>query len=201
METTTIAQRFRELIDHYGLTKTALSKKLGMPSNSTVVRIANDYNKGMSYEILYKIGTSFPEVDMNWLVMGEGEMIKVKELNTEMYNIKYMDTDGKMKDVLHVAGYKDCDKAFSDINGNSMAPAFVPGDTILCQLTTWDRVVLGDPYRIVGKTGIIIRYVIAVNDGKMVLHAENPRYPDYEILVDDIIELYSIKGYIRRVSN
>lgn len=196
----TIAHRIRAVIDHYGLNKNSFSRRLGMPSNATIVRIANDYYKGVSYEVLYKIGATFPEVDMNWLILGAGEITKSKTLNTEVYNIKYMGEGGEVKDTLHITGYRDCDTAYDDIIGGSMSPVFNAGDIILCRRSSWESVILGEPYRIVTKNDIKLRYVIAANVGRLVLHAESARFPDIDIPVEDITDLFAIKGLIRRLA-
>lgn len=64
METNeSIGDRLRLLMDYYSLNKNSLSVKLGLQGNSVIVRIVNDPTRGISYEMLQRIGDVFEEVE------------------------------------------------------------------------------------------------------------------------------------------
>lgn len=58
-----IGDRLRLLMDYYSLNKNSLSVKLGLQGNSVIVRIVNDPTRGISYEMLQRIGDVFEEVE------------------------------------------------------------------------------------------------------------------------------------------
>ena len=68
-----VKDRILMIIAHENLTNKAFERKCGL-SNGYV----NNFPKGVSYTIIEKILSVFPEIDRNWLVTGEGEMLKEK---------------------------------------------------------------------------------------------------------------------------
>jgi transcriptional regulator with XRE-family HTH domain len=65
------AQRLHQIMDHYGLSATAFSEKLGV-NRSTTSHLLSGRNKP-SLDVVMKILDSFPEVSLYWLMNGKGE--------------------------------------------------------------------------------------------------------------------------------
>jgi transcriptional regulator with XRE-family HTH domain len=66
--------RINKILSHYGLRPADFSRQLRINNNTTVSRIvAGKVNP--SFEVLAKIARSFPEINANWLLTGDGEML------------------------------------------------------------------------------------------------------------------------------
>ncbi|WP_407324246.1 hypothetical protein R5O24_07595 [Tenacibaculum maritimum] len=68
-----INKRFEDLLEALGENKNSFSKKMGQANNSTIGKIVNG-DRQPSYLILNKISVAFPNVNINWLVSGKGNM-------------------------------------------------------------------------------------------------------------------------------
>lgn len=64
-------ERIEYLIEAHGLTSSQFADKTGIP-RASVSHILSGRNKP-SLEILQKVAAVFPDVDLNWLMMGAGE--------------------------------------------------------------------------------------------------------------------------------
>lgn len=195
-------QRIEEIIQHYRLNKTSFSAKIGLKENSLIVRIINDPNRSFTVDLLQRIALNFPEVNIRWLITGEGEMICKQPIPDNHY-IEYYRKDSKEPvDKMKIYGYDDCDKAF-DVFGDIMAPKFRSGDIIICKTIPYPGpIAYGEAFLIILNDEIpLIRYIRSeVDTDSIKLGAENPRHEDSTIHKADITRLYIIKGVIRRES-
>ena len=76
MEIASIASRLSALIDHFGLTASAFADKTGV-QRSGVSHLISGRNKP-SLDFIVKVLDAFPEIDLYWLLIGQGEMIKAE---------------------------------------------------------------------------------------------------------------------------
>jgi hypothetical protein len=192
--------RINAIIQYYRMNKNSFSIKIGMKDNSLITKIVNDPTRLFSVDILQRIANSFPDINMRWLVLGEGEMLlKTGFADPKYNNIKYFKNTPDPVDYLRIAGYEDCDTAF-DVYGDMMAPKFRNGDIIICkekQLSDLTR--FGEAYLIVSHEAPMYRYIKNEIDSETIkLGAENPRYEDTVMRKSEIQRLYIIKGVIRR---
>jgi transcriptional regulator with XRE-family HTH domain len=69
----TFTQRFNRLIDYYKTSQTKIAVGAGITKQTI-----NNLKKGSPprYDQMYKLLTYFKEVDANWLILGEGAMLK-----------------------------------------------------------------------------------------------------------------------------
>ncbi|MCD9575470.1 S24 family peptidase [Flavobacterium soyae] len=160
-------ERIREYLDYKGITKYKFCNDLGF-SNKFL-----DNSSNMGTDKACKILHHYPEINSEWLLTGNGAMIK--EDNT---NIVIMNNDRKTIDSLHVsqeiplydleavAGLRElfssgkpqrvldtikipnlpkCDGAIS-VTGDSMYPLLKSGDIILYKETEFDNIFFGEMY-------------------------------------------------------
>ncbi|WP_406845534.1 helix-turn-helix transcriptional regulator [Flavobacterium soyae] len=160
-------ERIREYLDYKGITKYKFCNDLGF-SNKFL-----DNSSNMGTDKACKILHHYPEINSEWLLTGNGSMIK--EDNT---NIVIMNNDRKTIDSLHVsqeiplydleavAGLRElfssgkpqrvldtikipnlpkCDGAIS-VTGDSMYPLLKSGDIILYKETEFDNIFFGEMY-------------------------------------------------------
>lgn len=63
------------LINELGYNKNSFSHRIGMSNNTTIGNLVNKEKYKPSYDVLIKIARTFPEVNIDWLVTGRGQMI------------------------------------------------------------------------------------------------------------------------------
>lgn len=160
-------ERMKEFLDYKGITKYKFCNDLGF-SNKFL-----DNSSNMGTDKACKILHHFPEVNSEWLLTGNGPMLK--ENNTD---IVIMNSDRKTMDSLHlsqeiplydleaVAGLRElfnsgkpqrildtikipnlpkCDGAIS-VTGDSMYPLLKSGDIILYKETEFENIFFGEMY-------------------------------------------------------
>ena len=198
-----IGARLRQIIQYYGLNKSTFSYKIGLSNNATMVRIINDQDAGISFDVLQKIGKTYPEISMEWLVMGIGRMMKDSKVEaTVMFNVSFFHNRSEVAtDFLHITGYGDSDTAFDDVVGDSMSPKIITGDILLCRTANLDQIVFGEAYRISTTQGIVyVRYLSNVIEDRLILGTENQRYREQEVNKSEVSKIFGIKGIIRRIA-
>ena len=160
-------ERMREYLDYKGITKYKFCNDLGF-SNKFL-----DNSSNMGTDKACKILHDYPEINSEWLLTGNGPMIK--EDNT---NIVIMNNDRRTIDTLHVsqeiplydleavAGLRElfnsgkpqrvldtikipnlpkCDGAIS-VTGDSMYPLLKSGDIVLYKETEFENIFFGEMY-------------------------------------------------------
>lgn len=70
VNTTEFIQRMQKVIDFYGLSGSSFADKIGV-QRSSISHILSGRNKP-SLEFIMKVLSSFPEVDLYWLLNGKG---------------------------------------------------------------------------------------------------------------------------------
>lgn len=80
-------ERIAYLIETFGLTPSQFADKTGIP-RASVSHILGGRNKP-SLEILQKVAAIFPEVNLNWLMLGVGEPPVAKKETENLSNATY----------------------------------------------------------------------------------------------------------------
>ena len=70
-------QRLEKVIHYYGLSASSFAEKIGV-QRSSISHILSGRNKP-SLEFVMKVLSSFPEVDLYWLLNGKGDFPKQEE--------------------------------------------------------------------------------------------------------------------------
>lgn len=70
-----INEKVLQLIEELRLNNNSFSKRIGV-APSVIGNITGGRKGKPSFELMEKIGASFPEISMEWLVRGEGEMFR-----------------------------------------------------------------------------------------------------------------------------
>lgn len=73
-------ERFNQLMEVTGLSASKFATTIGS-SSSTISHILSGRNKP-GYDILFNISTVFPDINLNWLIKGEGSMY-INQQHTE----------------------------------------------------------------------------------------------------------------------
>lgn len=75
MENGSVSERIAQMVEHFNKgNKSAFAKAVGI-SNQSLGEIVGARQSAPSFAALQKMLTAFPEVRMEWLIMGKGEML------------------------------------------------------------------------------------------------------------------------------
>lgn len=158
-------------------------------------------------------------IDLNWLLTGEGEMLKPQGASPieGAKGIPYYDMDvtasitESFNDIREEVQYyinfpplNDCDAAFP-VYGDSMVPDFYPGEVILVrEIFNVDSMLWGEPYLIITNAACdnlrTIKNVYLSEDRKaFILRATNPKYAGDTIVPrKDVLKIFLVKGKLNR---
>lgn len=67
----TVIERFQHVMEHFGLNAGTFAERIGV-SQATISHIINGRNKYPSTEVLLRLHDSFPSINLNWIITGEG---------------------------------------------------------------------------------------------------------------------------------
>jgi len=98
-------QRLKKIIDYYGLSASSFADKIGV-QRSSISHILSGRNKP-SLDFVMKILSSFPEVDLYWLLNGKGSF--PKEMQNEEQKIITEAKQNTTDSTLH-SNSKDIDR-------------------------------------------------------------------------------------------
>jgi phage repressor protein C with HTH and peptisase S24 domain len=212
-----IKERILIFIENQGITKANFTR-------STNMSYANMKGKGLGSEIggdaLSKILSEYPNLSSDWLITGEGEMLK----NGNEIPKAIKSEDGKTEGILLIpieamAGFGtgetqileyECDRyvipMFRDadflimVKGSSMYPKYNSGDVVACKkipLTDlffqWNKVYVLDTIQ-----GALIKRIKKGRDDKhILLISENEHYEPFELQIAQIHSIALVVGVIR----
>lgn len=144
-------------------------------------------------------------INENWLLTGEGQMIKPGRNMRPHYDAKvsagFMDgiSEGKMSAEFREMAVPLKSYDFSiDVTGDSMLPRIEHGDVLMCRVSI-DRLnpPIGKICVIDTKDGRVVKIIKSVNEDTMTLHSLNSAYHDYEIDIDTILGVAEVVGLVR----
>ena len=75
-----LSERLSQIVAHYGINLTEFSKKLGLNNSVTISKIINQ-NRKPSSKTIGRIIKAYPEINYDWLINGNGEMLKTTQTN------------------------------------------------------------------------------------------------------------------------
>lgn len=211
----TIKQRFNKLIEYLAISKREFERR---------INVSNGYLNQLKHmpkeEILERISIQFPELNISWLLTGEGEMLKSEAQQsdslpalTEKSRIRYwfdveataggltMFEDNPMNRYIEMSipEFGDCTDAVN-LHGDSMFPLFKSGQIIILKEWAESFIDFGNVYLVITKSGNrMVKYLRKGSDAAHVMCvSENPAFDPFEILIDDILKLYIVKGSISK---
>ena len=180
--------------------------------------------KANNEEFINKLSGFDSRINYDWLLTGEGDMLKTTEnnlpekypINSEVgvpfYDINvtasitesFNDIKEKPSYKINVPFLNDCTAAFP-VYGDSMLPAYRPGDTVIVkEITNRDSLLWGEVYLVITNANCdnmrtIKRVYISEDRQNYILRATNPEFAgDTIVPCDDVIGLFLVKGKISR---
>lgn len=212
-----IQTRLKQLRDALGLNKNQLAVKLGI-DNGNLSRYESGKVKPNS-EFYERLVHKFEQVNLSWLISGEGEMFiqkitaapnKNKIRSVPVYSYVYCgspasqwDTD-KVKEYMQLPSLAKFGEAFGLIaKGDSMAPYINPYDVLIC-VDKPDLIKDGTAVVCVFKSVDTIEAnakLIKRNkkEGRVMLYSINTKYEPEVYNEDEILKIYKVVRIIREV--
>lgn len=212
---TTVKDRVMEFIRHKNISVRAFEK---------ACRLSNGYVRGIEKTIMpakiEAISLNFPELNVGWLLTGEGSMLKPPPDGVPTARHASKNSEGiPLIPISAMAGAftgdttvmeYECERyvipAFKgadfliQVKGNSMQPTYYAGDLVACQ-----RVPMGDLFFQWGKTyvldtaqGALIKRIKHGSDNNHVLVvSDNPEYEPFELARDQFYGVALVCGLVR----
>lgn len=212
----TIKERFLQFAEIKGISKVDFYKEIGAAAS-------NFKGVGMKSEIgsdkIVSFLTSYPEVSPEWLLTGNGKMLKqdndvpvaVKTENMQE-GIPLIPLDamaGFCSGEMQVMEY-ECERyvipAFREaeflipVKGSSMYPKYSSGDIVACKKLTlsdiffqWNKVYVLDT----DQGALIKRVRKGKDENHILLVSENERYDPFELRIEQIHAIAIVIGVIR----
>lgn len=157
------------------------------------------------------------KINRDWLITGQGEMIRADNNYSDGEGIPYYDMDATAsitesfhdvrEEVQYYINYpplNDCDAAFP-VYGDSMVPDFYPGEVILVrEIRNVDSMLWGEPYLVITNADCdnlrtIKNVYLSEDRQKFILRATNPRYAGDTIVPrDSVLKIFLVKGKLNR---
>lgn len=82
-----LSERIKKLLDYADMNPTQFSRRVGFSTAQTVRELLKGNTKSVSEAVKFKINQSFPEINLDWLVYGEGNMfISEPEPTSDFYD-------------------------------------------------------------------------------------------------------------------
>ena len=216
-----IKERIIQLIEYKNIPKESFYVKIGMTSASFRGKAKNSPLNSTAIE---NILSEIPDVNLQWLLTGEGEMMRseVNILYDPPYRYKRSDDsiflydidaaanlktlfDNKTQNVIgsiHIPDMPICDGAVR-IRGDSMYPILKSGDIVIYkEVPHFDNVIFGEMYLIDftlnGDYYLVVKYIKrSAVDGHIMLVSYNSHHDPLDIPVSGIRAMALIKASIR----
>lgn len=209
-------ERLLQIVEYYKLSVREFERVIGVSEgviNKTIAR-----NTGLKAETIQKIVEKFPQISLNWILLGEGEMLKSEDKPVA----KQTDNPNEGIPLIPVeamAGALTCDNTIFEyecdryvvpmfkgadflipVKGSSMYPKYSSGDIVACQridmnnlFFQWNKV-----YVIDTNQGALIKRIKPGHDENHVLIvSDNEKYDPFELPYSAIHAVALVIGVIR----
>lgn len=199
------------------------AKQISIREFERSIFVSNGYvksiSKGIGVDILRRIIDTYPELNTEWLLYGEGEMLNdPAELQEQTapfrsyttgrpyYNVDFTlgfdimanDQTANPEYNIDFRPYNDCD-CWCNAHGNSMHPTISSGDIIaLRRIPDPSILINGEIYAIVTANGLRTIKRIRDNGTTITLIADNPAIPDQTIRKNLVTHVYQVRGTLKQ---
>lgn len=206
--------RILQFIDYKEISKNKFYIETGI-SNGIL-----DKKSGLSMDTVEKFYSTYPEINPEWLLTGEGEMLK--SITPEEMNLKPMAdalplvmptaiggygnsafnfTDRDVKEYYVIPKFKHKQVDFMiEVEGSSMYPKYNSGDVVACRIIKDSKFIQWNKAHVVAtrEQGIIIKRIKpSDNKDTLLMVSDNQSYDPFEVPKEEIEGLAIVVGVVR----
>lgn len=202
-----VVERIKKVLGERGVSVNALAKMIDLPQTTV-----NNYISGkrrVSFELVASVAKAFPDINQNWLITGEGEMLASPVVPADVEARPHFPTEvaaGALVGMSDPVTLQDCEmrpvvRQFPSydytmvIRGDSMEPKFEGGDEIAIRRVT-DFVEWGKVYVLNTQDGAVIKRIYDAGDAYRCV-SYNQAYPDFLVPKDSVISIFKVVGQLR----
>lgn len=183
-----------------------LEKECGFNKNTLTKK-----NAGINSTTLLRIVEKYPELNLDWIILGRGPIVIGKQKEERKENplplipfdavAGHGDTiyeDERVEDYYYVSEFKECDFLIR-VKGDSMTPKFAGGDLLACRRVSdvyflqWGRC-----YVVYTKSqGVMVKRLHpSEKEGCIKCVSENTKYAPFDVPMEDIVSVALVNGSI-----
>lgn len=216
-----IKERIIQLIENKKLPKEEFYIKIGMTSASFRGKAKETPLNSTAIENILSL---IPDVNPNWLITGQGEMLKkdqaviIKESKANYGNLKpiplvsvtavggfgnnsFAIEERDVKDYYIIPKFKHKKVDFmTEVEGSSMYPKYNSGDVVACTVINENSFIQWNKTHVVAtkEQGIIIKRIKKGSiEDKLCMISDNKDYDAFEVPKEDITGIALVVGVIR----
>lgn len=203
-----VQERLMQFLNHKRLSKLAFANSIGR-SPTYVTNIV----EGIGRASQRVIEQTYPELNMEWLRTGEGEMLNPITANIPTVNglseadmvlvIPVSAQAGRLTDFVASVCESDCEKMISPIKGaeyavsvtgDSMSPEYPNGSKVLiAKINHRAFIDWGRTYVLDTCNGVVIKKVFpGESKDSIKCVSVNPNYPSFEVKAEDVYGWYRV---------
>ena len=220
METffTNIKERVLYFTDYKGFAKEKFFEELGVTYGNFKGKAKE---KALSSDVLAKIVSKYPELNPEWLLTGEGEMLKSENTSTETSkeesvkgiplvnataiggygNNVFSFEERDVKDYYVIPKFKHKQVDFMiEVEGSSMYPKYNSGDVVACRIIKERNFIQWNKTHVIAtrKQGIIIKRIKPSDaPNSLLMVSDNESYGPFNVPEEEIEGLAIVVGVIR----
>jgi len=209
-----LSERIKKIVEYSGLSIPKFAEFVGFKTPQAVRELIKGNTKTLSFQAQEKIISSYPEINVEWLTTGKGEMLSSAASPPPPQQVVDtrprlpINTTGGQNEVLDGVALAQCEQApvvpmFPNytftmrVTGESMQPYINPGDEVAClkieesSFIQWGRI-----YVLFTSQGVIVKKIFDAGDGIRCV-SFNDNYPDFTIPKSEIYSFNLVIGLVR----
>lgn len=210
----TVKDRTMLFIKFKGITMKTFEQRCDLSSG-----YVTSMRKGFGSEKLNNVLMAYPELNREWLLYGEGEMLKASSsvdsqpsvknervTDDEVYKVPLVPISalgGSLNDFNTTVCRDDCETVISPIkdidmaikiSGDSMEPEYPSGSTVLIKkINEHAFLEWGKVYVLSTCNGTVIKRLMPTDDpNKVLCESINPKYPPFEVSLEHVYGVYIV---------
>ncbi len=208
--------RFDKYMKYRGLNDNQVTVQLSLSVG--IIGKSRKENRDLSNSVIEKVLNFYTDLDRNWLLTGEGEMLKhgttepcnpnqngiplvTQSAVAGFGNIDFMIEEADVKAYYVIPKFSHCKVDFMiEISGSSMYPKYNSGDVVACTILHEHSFIQWNKCHVIAtrEQGILCKRLRqSQTEGYIMAVSDNENYPPFDIPVAEITGIALVVGVIR----
>lgn len=209
----TVKDRLLDFLQYLGIGQTSFEESAKISRG-----LLSKSSGNIAGKTIGKISAAYPELNIDWLLTGEGEMLRkpdetpgaaIMEQPSEILMVPLLPLSaqgGKLNDFVTSVHDYECERIISPIkgaqlavsvSGDSMAPEYPAGSQVLIKRIDERKFIeWGRAYVIDTSNGVVIKYLAPSDKGDRFIRCislnPDPRYAPFDVCLEDVYGIYRV---------